>query len=69
MQERVAMSTENRIVRMPEIMRRTGFGRSSIYNLIKQGKFPPLIKIGARASGISSEVLDAWVNEKLGVTK
>lgn len=62
------MTIENRIVRMPEIMRRTGFGRSSIYHLIKRGEFPPLVKIGARASGISSEVLDAWINEKLGAS-
>ena len=43
------------ILRIPEICDCTGWGRSTLYQKIHDGKFPPLIKIGQRASGQTVE--------------
>lgn len=40
-----------RILRLPEIIEMTGYGRSTIYLYIKQGIFPRPVKIGRRAVG------------------
>jgi predicted DNA-binding transcriptional regulator AlpA len=37
-----------------------GFGRSRIYVLIQQGKFPPPIKVGKSSRWVKTEV-DAWL--------
>ena len=36
-------------LRLPAVKKRTGFGRSHIYNLIKIGKFPKQIYLGPQS--------------------
>lgn len=36
-----------RMLRMPEVMERTGLRRTALYKLIAEGKFPAPTKIGA----------------------
>ena len=38
-----------RIMRLKEVIEKTGLSRSTIYNLISQGKFPKQIELGARS--------------------
>ncbi len=43
---KTAPSKKARIVRMPEILERTGFkSRSSVYRAVKAGILPPLVKL------------------------
>jgi len=52
------MATET-IIRLPQVKQRTGLSRSTIYGLIKSGKFNPPISLGARAVGwLESDVAD-----------
>jgi len=53
------------ILRLPEVQRRTGYKRTHIYNLMKQGKFPQSFKIGIRAVGWDSLAVDRWVEAQL----
>lgn len=57
---------ERRIIRLPEVERRTGFKRSHLYNLMKEGRFPKAIKLGLRAVGWDSRAVDQWISERLG---
>lgn len=57
--------TPRRIMRLPEVIHETGFGRSSIYQFMQQGKFPKARRIGPRAVGWDSSEIQAWVNAKL----
>ena len=34
-----------KLIRLPEVIRKTGFGRTWIYELIKAGRFPKQVKI------------------------
>ncbi|MEB2430438.1 AlpA family phage regulatory protein [Enterobacter sp. R-1.6.2] len=38
-----------RLIRVPEVLRRVGFSRTTMYELIKEGRFPDKVIIGARS--------------------
>src|SRR5687767_7914595 len=45
------------VLRLPEVIRRTGLRRSSIYNRITAGSFPRPVSLGGRSVGwLESEV-------------
>ena len=50
------------LLRLPEVMLRTGKSRSTIYAEIKEGTFPKSIKIGKRAVAWPSNVVDDYIN-------
>lgn len=54
-----------RIIRLPEVMERTGIKRSSIYTQIKEGTFPEQINLGARSVGWLESEIDAWVCDQV----
>jgi prophage regulatory protein len=49
--------TEHRLLRLDDVMSRTGLARSTIYQMMAEGRFPPAIKIAPRAvAWIAAEV-------------
>ena len=50
------------LLRLPEVMRLTGYGRSSIYSLIKQDKFPAAVRL-AGGGAVAWRALDIqkWI--------
>lgn len=47
------------VIRLPEVIRRTGHGRSTVYRLVAEKHFPQPIKLGVRSVGwVESEVSD-----------
>ena len=52
------------IWRLPEVLRRTGLSRSTIYEMISRGDFPRQIKLGRRAIGWAADEVIEWINEK-----
>lgn len=58
------LSSQDKILRLPDVKAKTGFGRSTIYALMASGDFPRSIRIGARAVGwLESEVND-WISQR-----
>jgi prophage regulatory protein len=56
-----------KLLRLPAVKEATGLGRSSIYTLIQNGKFPPPIKIDG-VPGISvwnSDVVENWIEKQI----
>ena len=51
--------------RLPEVKGRTGKGRTSIYNGIKNGTFPKPIRIGDRSVAWDSFAIDKWIEQKI----
>ncbi|MDE9553159.1 helix-turn-helix transcriptional regulator, partial [Xenorhabdus bovienii] len=48
---------KNNLIRLPEVQRRTGYGKAWIYKLIADNRFPKQVKIGTRSVAfIESEV-------------
>jgi prophage regulatory protein len=56
---------EHHILRRPEVERRTGFKRAHLYQLMKDGKFPKVYRLGLRAVGWDSVEIDQWIAERL----
>jgi len=53
----VTASTTYQIIRKPEVLRQTGFSRSTLHTRIKQQRFVSPIPLGERAVGfVASEV-------------
>ncbi|AXK40692.1 helix-turn-helix transcriptional regulator [Crenobacter cavernae] len=53
------------IMRLPEVLRRIGLSRSSLYAKIKTGDFPAPIKLGPRSNGWNSAIVEAWIAQRL----
>ncbi|EJG7683686.1 AlpA family transcriptional regulator, partial [Escherichia coli] len=51
------------LIRLSEVMRRTGYGRAWIYRLISQGRFPKPVKIGPRSVAFIESEVDEWINQ------
>ncbi|ELQ6108756.1 AlpA family transcriptional regulator [Cronobacter turicensis] len=55
------MNTTNQsLIRLPEVLKRTGFGKAWIYRLISEGRFPAPVKIGTRAVAFVESEIDEW---------
>ncbi|NIJ34957.1 helix-turn-helix transcriptional regulator [Sphingomonas oligoaromativorans] len=57
------LETGDRLIRLEEVKRRAGLGKTMIYGLIKAGKFPSPYKVSAFASRWSEKELIAWIND------
>lgn len=58
-----------RLVKMPEVMHRTGNGKAWIYRLISQGRFPKPIKIGSRSIAFIESEIDEWINQRIAESR
>ncbi len=54
-----------RLLRLPEVVLRTGLSRSSIYARIAAQEFPAPVSLGARAVGWPSSLVDSWIGERI----
>lgn len=52
---------DDRIVRVREVLRVTGLGRSTLYLRVRQGAFPAPIALGGRAVGWRWSDVAAWI--------
>ncbi|HDZ07746.1 helix-turn-helix transcriptional regulator [Pseudohongiella sp.] len=43
-------STPIHLLRMPDVTKRMGVSKATIYNMINEGTFPPPVKLGERTS-------------------
>jgi len=58
----------HKILRLPDVIDRVGFSRSSIYALVSSGCFPLPIKIGPRAIGWLDADISEWIENKIETT-
>ena len=54
-----------RFMRLTEVIKDTGLGRSSIYKRIAQGEFPKPVPLGGRTVGWVSDEVEAWILERI----
>ena len=52
-----------RFVKLDEVCRRAGLGKTMIYGMIKEGRFPRPYKISPFAARWSDQELTAWIND------
>jgi prophage regulatory protein len=54
-----------KLLRIRQVVERTGLGRSTIYDLIKKGQFPKQVYITERCVGWSEDGVHDWILERL----
>ena len=54
-----------RLIRRKEVQDKTGLGTSSIYAMMKQGKFPKAINISERRVAWIESDIDSWIAERI----
>ena len=65
-QQTATLRQQRMIWRLPTVKFATGLGRSKIYNLMKEGRFPKARRIaGAHVVGWDSLEIEAWISEQL----
>ena len=58
---KAATPSTKRILRLPEVVARSGLSRASVYNLMAKGRFPKSIKLSERAVGWRESDIDTWL--------
>ena len=68
-------SPQKRFIRLPEVLSRTGYGRTSIYRKMEDGSFPRCVKLGGpledtnafdcRAIAWIEEEIDQWMESMI----
>lgn len=52
-------------MRLKDVMKATGLGRSSIYKQVSIGAFPRPVNISGRAVAWVSDEIDTWILERI----
>jgi prophage regulatory protein len=63
-----SVSTGPRVLRLAEVVRQVGLGRSSIWRMAKEGTFPQPRRLGARSVGWVQAELDDWLKARSTAT-
>ncbi len=58
----------HRIIRLPEVKKLTGLGRSTIYRMMAEKTFPTQISLGPKAVGWLEADIQKWIEEKCGLS-
>jgi len=66
---------QKRFIRLPEVLSRTGYGRTSIYRKMEEGSFPRSVKLGgpledpeafdSRAVAWIEYEIDQWIESRI----
>lgn len=54
-----------RVLRLPEVLLRTGKRRTSLLQAVRRGDFPRPIHLGPRAIGFVESEVDAWIDARM----
>lgn len=58
-----------KILRFPSVKDRTGLPRSTIYDKISKGTFPPPISLGDRAVGWIESEIEEWLTKNIEASR
>jgi prophage regulatory protein len=66
--QQVTLSSD-RLIRQPEVLRRVGISKSTLWAWVGAGMFPPPVKLGPRAVGWSENAVQSWIAERVASAK
>lgn len=62
-------TASKRLIRLPEVLNKTGYKKAWIYRLISEDKFPKPIKLGRRAVAFIEIEVDEWILQKISQSR
>ena len=54
-------ATDDRLLRWPEVRRRTGLSRTTVWRLVQEGAFPAPRRLSANVVAWLASEIDAWI--------
>lgn len=60
-----ASKMQHDLLRLPQVLARVGYSRSTLYSKIKAGEFPAPISLGARSVAWISGEIDEWIEQQI----
>jgi prophage regulatory protein len=54
-----------RLIRQPEVLRRVGISKSTLWDWIKADRFPRPVRLGERAVAWRASEIDAWIASRV----
>lgn len=54
-----------RILRLPNVLDRTGLSRITVYQRVSEGSFPSPVSLGARAVGWVESEIEEWISRQI----
>lgn len=61
LQQQTAGTVADRLVRLPEVRHLTGLAKTSIYDGVKAGTFPPAVRVTDYAVAWRQSEIEAWI--------
>ncbi len=58
-----------KILRLPDVLARTGLSRSTIYLRLAEDNFPRPISLGARSIGFVESEVDDWISGRIQASR
>jgi prophage regulatory protein len=58
-----------KILRLPNVLDRTGLSRSTVYLRVTEGRFPRPMSLGARAVGWIETEVEEWIARQIEVSR
>lgn len=55
----------HRVIRLPEVIKKTGLGRTTLYRMSTSGEFPESISLGGKAMGWIEAEVDRWIEARM----
>jgi prophage regulatory protein len=65
----VNVQPRTQMLRIATVCEVTGLSRTQLYRLVKTGKFPSSVQLGANSVAWASDAVDAWVADKIAATR
>jgi prophage regulatory protein len=59
------MTEQKRIIKLPEVIRKVGLGKTEIYQRISEGTFPKQVRLGGRSVGWVESEIDDWIEKRI----
>ncbi|EGX6959515.1 AlpA family transcriptional regulator [Aeromonas veronii] len=56
-----------RLIKMTEVVKKTGMSRSTVYSLISHGLFPQQVSLGPRSVAFVEAEIDSWIRNKIAI--
>jgi prophage regulatory protein len=59
------------LIRLSDVLNRTGLSRSAVYDLAQRGEFPQQIKLSdhGRASAWVAAEIDSWIDARIAASR
>jgi prophage regulatory protein len=57
------------LIRLPEVMRRTALGKTTVYGLIKSGNFPAQIPLGGKSVAFLEADVEQWIQQRIAAAR